>query len=64
MAPRQRGRRALTLSISKQLHRFPMNKSKIAFLFSAERLAENGLYMWTFTFAEVLDCVATTKTDS
>jgi len=41
-----------------------MNKSKIAFLFSAERLAENGLYMWTFTFAEVLDCVATTKTDS
>jgi hypothetical protein len=31
-----------------------MNKSKAAFLFSAERLAAGKLYMWTFTFAEVL----------
>lgn len=38
-----------------------MNKSKAAFLFSAERLAEKGLYMWTFTFAEVLDIKATRK---
>ncbi len=38
-----------------------MNKSKAAFLFSAERLAERGLYMWTFTFKEVLDIKDTRK---
>lgn len=38
-----------------------MNKSKAAFLFSAERLANRGLYMWTFTFAEVLDIKDTRK---
>lgn len=31
-----------------------MNKSKQAFLFSAERLSQQGLYMWTLTFREVL----------
>jgi len=38
-----------------------MNKSKAAFLFSAENLAKTGLYMWTFTFAEVLDIKDTRK---
>jgi hypothetical protein len=31
-----------------------MNKSKAAFLFSAERLAAGKLYLWTCTFADVL----------
>ncbi|MDX2080460.1 MAG: hypothetical protein SFU53_06715 [Terrimicrobiaceae bacterium] len=38
-----------------------MNKSQAAFQFSAERLAENGLYLWTFTFREVLDIKDTRK---
>ncbi|MEO8204981.1 MAG: hypothetical protein ABI615_02295 [Chthoniobacterales bacterium] len=38
-----------------------MGKSQTAFLFSAERLAEKGLYMWTFTFADVLAIKETRK---
>jgi hypothetical protein len=39
-----------------------MIKSEAAFLLSCDRLAEQGrLYMWTFTFAEVLDLVDTRK---
>lgn len=38
-----------------------MRKSQTAFLFSAERLAEHGLYMWTFTFRDVLDIKDTRK---
>lgn len=38
-----------------------MSKSKQAFLFSAERLAEHGLYMWTLTFREVLAVKDTRK---
>ena len=38
-----------------------MRKSQIAFLFSAERLSEQGLYMWTFTFADVLSIKETRK---
>ena len=39
-----------------------MTKSEAAFLLSCDRLAEKGgLYLWTFTFAEVLDLVATRK---
>ena len=61
MAPRERGRRALTLLLSKQLHGLSMRKSRIAFEFSAENLAKKGLYMWTFTFAEVLPIKETRK---
>ena len=32
-----------------------MKKSKTAFLFSAQRLAATGLYMWTFTLKETMD---------
>lgn len=38
-----------------------MSKSKQAFLFSAERLAEQGLYMWTMTFRELLAVKDTRK---
>jgi len=38
-----------------------MNKTKAAFLLSAERLSERGLYMWTFTFKEVLAIKETRK---
>jgi len=39
-----------------------MTKSEAAFLLSCDRLAEKGgLHLWTFTFAEVLDLVATRK---
>ena len=38
-----------------------MNKSKQAFLFSAERLSEQGLYMWTLTFRELLAVKQTRK---
>ncbi len=39
-----------------------MTKSEAAFLLSCDRLAKQGrLYLWTFTFAEVLDLVATRK---
>lgn len=38
-----------------------MNKSKQAFLFSAERLGQQGLYMWTLTFREVLAVKDTRK---
>ncbi len=39
-----------------------MTKSEAAFLLSCDRLAKQGrLYFWTFTFAEVLDLVATRK---
>lgn len=38
-----------------------MNKSQAAFQLSAERLAEQGLYMWTFTFSEVLSIKDTRK---
>jgi len=38
-----------------------MNKSQTAFQFSTERLAKEGLYLWTFTFAEVLDIKETRK---
>ncbi|MDX2080723.1 MAG: hypothetical protein SFU53_08050 [Terrimicrobiaceae bacterium] len=38
-----------------------MTKSQVAFQFSAERLAESGLYFWTFTFREVLDIKDTRK---
>ena len=38
-----------------------MKKSRTAFEFSAERLAARGLYMWTFTFAEVHSIKETRK---
>jgi hypothetical protein len=38
-----------------------MSKSKQAFLFSAERLGERGLYMWTLTFRELLPVKDTRK---
>jgi hypothetical protein len=38
-----------------------MSKSKQAFLFSAERLGEQGLYMWTLTFRELLALKDTRK---
>lgn len=38
-----------------------MNKSRSAFLFSSERLGTQGLYLWTFTFAEVLSIKDTRK---
>lgn len=38
-----------------------MNKSKTAFEFSTERLAQSGLYMWTFTFKDVLGIRETRK---
>lgn len=38
-----------------------MKKSQTAFEFSAERLAEHGLYMWTFTFRDVLAIKETRK---
>jgi hypothetical protein len=39
-----------------------MTKSEAAFLLSCDRLATQGrLYLWTFTFAEVLDLVDTRK---
>lgn len=34
-------------------------KSKAAFLFAAQTLGKHSLYMWTFTFKEVLDIKAT-----
>lgn len=36
-----------------------MTKSKAAYLFSSERLGQQGLFMWTFTFKEALDVKAT-----
>jgi hypothetical protein len=38
-----------------------MNKSKAAFLFTCRKLAEQALYMWTFTLAELLSIKATRK---
>jgi len=38
-----------------------MNKSRQAFLFSTQTLGKHSLYMWTFTFAEVLDIKDTRK---
>ncbi len=38
-----------------------MRKSRTAFEFSADRLAQQGLYMWTFTFKEVLSIRDTRK---
>jgi len=38
-----------------------MRKSQTAFEFSAERLASRGLYMWTFTFKDVLAIKDTRK---
>ncbi len=39
-----------------------LTRSEAAFLFSCDRLALQGrLYLWTFTFAEVLDLVDTRK---
>ena len=38
-----------------------MTKSKAAYLFATQTLAEEKLYMWTFTFATVLDVKATRK---
>jgi len=38
-----------------------MNKSRQAFLFSAQRLSEQGLYMWTLTFRELLAVKETRK---
>jgi hypothetical protein len=32
-----------------------MTKSKAAYLFSSERLGQQTLFMWTFTFKEALD---------
>jgi hypothetical protein len=54
-------RPALTLFNLKHLNSPAMRKSHTAFLFSAERLAENGLYLWTFTFKDVLEIKATRK---
>lgn len=34
-------------------------KSKAAFLFASQTLGKQSLYMWTFTFKEVLDIKAT-----
>jgi hypothetical protein len=38
-----------------------MQKSKAAFLFSSRKLADDRLYMWTFTFADVLSIKDTRK---
>jgi len=38
-----------------------MTKSKAAYLFATQTLGKEALYMWTFTFAEVLDIKATRK---
>lgn len=38
-----------------------MNKSKAAFLFSSQTLGKQQLYLWTFTFAELLDVKETRK---
>jgi hypothetical protein len=38
-----------------------MTKSKAAYLFATQTLGEEKLYMWTFTFAAVLDVKATRK---
>ena len=38
-----------------------MTKSKAAFLFASRTLGKQQLYLWTFTFAEVLPVKATRK---
>jgi hypothetical protein len=38
-----------------------MTKSKAAYLFATQTLGKESLFMWTFTFAEVLDIKATRK---
>ena len=38
-----------------------MNKSKAAFLFSSQTLGKQQLYLWTFTFAELLGVKETRK---
>jgi hypothetical protein len=38
-----------------------MNKSKAAFLFSSQTLARQQVYLWTFTFAELLSVKDTRK---
>ena len=38
-----------------------MTKSKAAYLFATQTLGNEALYMWTFTFREVLDIKATRK---
>ncbi len=38
-----------------------MTKSKAAYLFATQTLGKENLYMWTFTFAAVLDVKATRK---
>ena len=38
-----------------------MTKSKAAFLFATKTLGKESLYLWTFTFAEVLDIQDTRK---
>jgi hypothetical protein len=38
-----------------------MTKSKTAYLFATQTLGQQGLYMWTFTFREVLDVKDTRK---
>ena len=38
-----------------------MTKSKAAYLFATQTLGKEKLYMWTFTFAAVLDVKATRK---
>lgn len=39
-----------------------MTKSKSAFLISTQILGKQSLYMWTFTFAEVLNVKGYTQT--
>lgn len=38
-----------------------MKKTKAAYLFATQTLSQQGLYMWTFTFKEVLDIKDTRK---
>ncbi len=38
-----------------------MTKGKAAYLFATQTLGKEKLYMWTFTFAAVLDVKATRK---
>ena len=55
-AQARRRRQSLTLSIYNNSTQKMSFKSKLAFDLSVERLAECGrMFLWTFTFAEVLD---------
>lgn len=59
--PAQRGVSGLNLVLLGTSPQIPMSKSKQAFIFSAERLAKQSLYMWTFTLAETMDVKQTRK---